>query len=268
MFKNSLKANATFQSLFLSGFALKVPSKRTRFTEDQLLYIEEKFEQGRPSTANKAKPNVVAKQMREETVEDENGIARARFPPELWLKEEQIRSLFSKMALNIRAGDIQHVQENPTEDVFVAEAQQAVDEEQGNLFDANVESHTILEVKKRATQKAEDEVAGHPLMVRDRIRLYIKFEPISSKIYITIFFQLNNDVSICTLADCIQNDKNYDLSEALEPSQIMEVLQRIGCKTYKEADFYTDDEDKLEDMSSSIKRMIKAYVMWNCTCII
>ena len=183
------KANATFQSLFLSGFALKVPSKRTRFTEDQLLYIEEKFEQGRPSTANKAKPNVVAKQMREETVEDKNGIQRARFPPEKWLKEEQIRSLFSKMALNIRVGDIQQVQENPTQDVFVAEAQQAEDEEQGNLFDANVESYNILEVKRRATQKAEDEAAGHPLMVRDRMRLYMKFEPISTtNIYIYFFF--------------------------------------------------------------------------------
>lgn len=181
------KANATFNSLFPSGFALKLPSKKTKFTEDQLLYIEEKFEQGRPSTANKAKPNVVAKQMREETVEDKNGVMRQRFPPELWLKEEQIRSLFSKMALNIRTGEIQHVQENPTEDVFVAEAQLAEDEEQGNLFDANVESHSILEVKRKATQRAEDEAAGHPLMVRDRMRLYSKFEPTSTK-HMLFFF--------------------------------------------------------------------------------
>ena len=100
----------------------------------------------------------------------------------------------------------------------------------------------------------------------DGMRLYFKFEPTSTKKH--FFFQLDNDVSICTLANCIQNDKDYDLNEALETSQIMEVLQRIGCKTYKEADFYTDDEDELEDMSSSIKRMIKSYVMWNCTCII
>ena len=159
-------ANAPFKTLFPPGFALRQPSKRTTFTEDQLLFVEEKFDQGRPSAAKKAQPDVVAQQMREATFEDDDGNTRARFSPESWLSEDQIRNLFSKMALDIRVGEIQDAQNDPPVDDFAADAAQATNEEQGNLFDANMESDAINEVKKLSRQDTDEDSTGHPIMVR------------------------------------------------------------------------------------------------------
>ena len=166
-------ANAPFKTLFPPGFALRQPSKRTTFTEDQLLYVEEKFDQGRPSTAKKAQPEVVAQQMREATFEDDDGNTRARFSPEFWLSEGQIRNLFSKMALDIRVGEIQDAQNDPPVDDIAAEATQATDEEQGNLFDANMESDAINEVKKLSRQDTDEDSTGHPIMVRFTLITYL-----------------------------------------------------------------------------------------------
>ena len=166
-------ANAPFKTLFPPGFALRQPSKRTTFTEDQLLYVEEKFDQGRPSTAKKAQPEVVAQQMREATFEDDDGNTRARFSPEFWLSEGQIRNLFSKMALDIRVGEIQDAQNDPPVDDIAAEATQATDEEMGNLFDANMESDAINEVKKLSRQDTDEDSTGHPIMVRFTLITYL-----------------------------------------------------------------------------------------------
>ena len=96
--------------------------------------------------------------MREETVEGEDGVIRARFPPDKWLSEAQIRSLFSKMASAIQVGDILNEQENPTEDNFQAEAQVAFDEEQN-------ESKAVSLVKQLAEKETDDDVTEHPMMV-------------------------------------------------------------------------------------------------------
>ena len=103
--------------------------------------------------------------MREETVEGKNGVTRARFPPELWLSEAQIHSLFSKMAKAIQVGDILNDQENPTEDNFQSEAQVAVDEEQENSFIAQNESKAVSLVKQLAEKEADEDVTEHPMMV-------------------------------------------------------------------------------------------------------
>ena len=166
-------ANAPFKTLFPPGFALRQPSKRTTFTEDQLLFVEEKFDQGRPSTAKKAQPEEVVQEMREATFEDDNGNTRARFSPEHWLSEGQIRNLFSKLALNIRVGDIQDAQNDPPVDVITAEAAQATAEEQGNLFDANMESDAINEVKKLSRQDTDEDSTGHPITVRFTLLTYL-----------------------------------------------------------------------------------------------
>ena len=158
-------ASATFNELFPKGFAIHQPKKKTKFTEDQLLYIRERFAQGRSKTAKKAQPIDVESEMREETVEGEDGVTRARFPPELWLSEAQIRSLFSKMASAIQVGDILNDQENPTEDNFQAEAQVAVDEEQENSFIAQNESEAVSLVKQLAEKEADEDVSEHPMMV-------------------------------------------------------------------------------------------------------
>ena len=159
-------ALAPFKTLFPPGFALRQPSKRTTFTEDQLLFVEEKFNQGRPSTAKKAQPDEVAEQMREATFEDDDGNTRARFAPEHWLSEGQIRNLFSKMAKEIRVGDILDAQNDPPVDDFAADAAQATAEEEGNLFDANMEADAINEVRKLSRQDTDEDSTGHPIMVR------------------------------------------------------------------------------------------------------
>lgn len=158
-------ASATFNDLFPKGFAIHQPKKKSRFTEDQLLYIRERFAQGRSKTAKKAQPIDVESQMREETVEGEDGVTRARFPPSLWLSEAQIRSLFAKMASDIRVGDILNEQENPTDDNFQAEDQATVDEEQENSFIAQNESEAVSLVKQLAEKETEEDVTEHPMMV-------------------------------------------------------------------------------------------------------
>ena len=132
-----------------------------------------KFDQGRPSTAKKAQPEEVVQEMHEATFEDDDGNTRARFSPEHWLSEGQIRNLFSKLALNIRVGDIQDAQNNPPVDDVTAEAAQATSEEQGNLFDANMESDAINEVKKLSRQDTDEDSTGHPITVRFTLLTYL-----------------------------------------------------------------------------------------------
>ena len=50
-------------------------------------------------------------------------------------------------------------------------------------------------------------------------------------------------MSICTLAECIQNNTEYDLFDALEPNQILEVLGSIADHQYTQDDFYGKDDD-------------------------
>ena len=88
------KAGASFRSLFPKGFALPVTKKRTTYTDDQIDFVTEKFDQGRAATAKKAKPEDVEEEMRLATVVDENGLARPRFEPSQWLTENQIKYLF------------------------------------------------------------------------------------------------------------------------------------------------------------------------------
>ena len=166
-------ANVPFKNLFPHGFALRQPSKRTTFTQDQLQFVEERFNLGRPSTAKKAQPDEVAQLMREATCEDEDGNTIARFSPDRWLSEGQIRSLFSKLALEIRVGDIQDEHNKPPVNDFVAEAAQARDEEQGNLYDANMESDAINEVRRLSRQDTDEDSTGHPITVRFTLIMYL-----------------------------------------------------------------------------------------------
>ena len=236
------KANADFNSLFLKGFALPVPSKRTIYTEDQLEYIQEKFDKGRRSPSSKADPEEVAQEMRFETVVGEDGIERARFPPNLWLRAEQIKYLFSKIALDIRSGDIQETQEFPPPNEFVDEAQQAESEEQIGIFDANAELDSVNQVIRLAQQVTDEDITEHPMMI--------------------------NDISICTLADCIKTDPQYDLVVTFEPAQIVEVLLRIGHNNISVNDFYGKSEDDLEELNTLMKRLIFDFVQAKCGCIL
>ena len=74
-------ADASFQEIFSIGFALPKRKKKTKFTDDQIDYITEKFEFGRQATARKAHPHDVEQQMRRETFVNEKGDTKARFQP-------------------------------------------------------------------------------------------------------------------------------------------------------------------------------------------
>ena len=75
-------------------------------------------------------------------------------------------------------------------------------------------------------------------------------------------------MSICTLAECIQNNDEYDLNEALEPSQILEILASIAGHDYTQDDFYGKDDDQMEELNVSMKRLILGYIQNNCECIL
>ena len=130
--------------------------------------IVEKFEFGRQATARKAHPHNVEQQMRRETIVDENGITKARFHPKDWLTEDQIRYLFAKMASEVRKGEspeteklLQGIETIPDEGPE-AEAQQIIDDEDENFYDAAAENMTIFQVAEDALM---DNERGHPLMV-------------------------------------------------------------------------------------------------------
>ena len=74
-------------------------------------------------------------------------------------------------------------------------------------------------------------------------------------------------MSICTLAECIKNDSQYDLNEALEPQQILQIMDHIGCHVYNEESFY-GDENEMEELNVSMKRLILEFIQQNCGCIL
>ena len=75
-------------------------------------------------------------------------------------------------------------------------------------------------------------------------------------------------MSICTLAECIHKNDEYDLNEALEPNQILEILHSIGVDVYTQNDFYGKDDNEMEELNVSMKRLILAYIQSNCDCIL
>ena len=69
-------------------------------------------------------------------------------------------------------------------------------------------------------------------------------------------------MSICTLAECIHNNDDYDLNEALEPNQILEILSSIASHNYTQDDFYGKDDDEMEELNVSMKRLICPKQLW------
>ena len=82
------------------------------------------------------------------------------------------------------------------------------------------------------------------------------------------FFLQLNDMSICTLAECIHNDPQYDLNEALEPHQILQIMHSISSDAYTAEDFDGKDDNEMEELNVSMKRLILEYIQRNCECIL
>ena len=77
-----------------------------------------------------------------------------------------------------------------------------------------------------------------------------------------------DETSICTLADCIKNDPQYDLAVTFEPAQIVEILLRIGHKEITVNDFNGKSEDDREEMNTLMKQLIFNFVQAKCGCIL
>jgi hypothetical protein len=54
----------------------------------------------------------------------------------------------------------------------------------------------------------------------------------------------------------------------MEPNQILKILSSITPHNYTQDDFYGKDDDEMEELNVSMKRLILAYVQNNCECIL
>lgn len=89
--KHSAQTTNISTSKLKKGWALKVPKPKTLFTEDQKLYLQEKFNIGK-TTGRKEDPAKVAEDMRHVK---KNGVNR--FPRAQFLTSQQIASFFSRL---------------------------------------------------------------------------------------------------------------------------------------------------------------------------
>ena len=75
------------------------------------------------------------------------------------------------------------------------------------------------------------------------------------------FFHLifqDGDVSLCSIANDIRIDSEYDLTDSLEPAKILEILNTVGCSIYSEADFHSKT-DKAEWLQEGIFFLLQLF---------
>ena len=92
------KAHVPWHLQVKTGFALPKPKSRSRFSKEVVDYVHTLFMAGEGKGKRKAKASVVVKQMR--LLKDDMG--EYVFSSADWLTEAQIRSLFSKMAVELK----------------------------------------------------------------------------------------------------------------------------------------------------------------------
>ena len=121
------------------GWALKVPKRPARMTDNVKTFLMKKFEEG-ARTGNKADPVQVAREMK--TLRNENG--EPTFKPEEWRTAQQISSLFSRQTAALRHRDID-AEEIPEEDIEATESEMAIDTLRSLVMDdMGKPSHPII----------------------------------------------------------------------------------------------------------------------------
>ena len=105
------------------GWALKVPKRPARMTDNVKTFLMKKFEEG-ARTGNKANPVQVAREVK--TLRNENGGQEIAFKPEERRTAQQISSLFSRQTAALRHRDID-AEEIPEEDIEATESEMALD---------------------------------------------------------------------------------------------------------------------------------------------
>ena len=81
------------------------------------------------------------------------------------------------------------------------------------------------------------------------------------------FFQVG-DVSLCSIANDIRNDSEYDLTDSLEPAKILDILNTAGCSIYSEADFHRKTARQHDMMIKAMQKGILGYVRSTCGCVL
>ncbi len=115
-----------------AGWALKVSKQTKRFDHNQFGYVKSKFDEG-GTTGIKWLPENLSKQMRKENIG-----GRPRFLPAQYLTEQQIASLFSRLAAMQRKGKDTGRATTPEEVSAIEEEEQTNNE---YLDDVNYESN-------------------------------------------------------------------------------------------------------------------------------
>lgn len=102
-----------------AGWALKSPSRSTRFSSRQKNYLDSKFAIGQ-ETGHKADPDAVAHDMRYS--KDSEG--KRLFTVDEFLTPQQIKSYFSRMAAKIKSGKAGDAQDAAVDDELAADEEQ------------------------------------------------------------------------------------------------------------------------------------------------
>ena len=121
------------------GWALKVPKRPARMTDNVKTFLMKKFEEG-ARTGNKADRVQVAREMK--TLRNEN--RQPTFKPEEWRTAQQISSLFSRQTVALRHREID-AEEIPEEDMEATESEMALDTLRSLVMDdMDKPSHPII----------------------------------------------------------------------------------------------------------------------------
>jgi hypothetical protein len=86
-------------------------------------------------------------------------------------------------------------------------------------------------------------------------------------VFFHFFFQ-DGDVSLCSIANDIRNDSEYDLTDSLEPAKILNILNTAGCSIYAEADFHSKTDRQHDMMIKAMQKCILGYVRSTCGCVL
>ena len=71
-------------------------------------------------------------------------------------------------------------------------------------------------------------------------------------------------MSLCSIANDIRIDSEYDLTDSLEPAKILDILNTVGCSIYTEADFHGKTDRQHDMMIKAMQKCILDYVRSTC----
>ena len=71
-------------------------------------------------------------------------------------------------------------------------------------------------------------------------------------------------MSLCSIANDIRIDLEYDLTDSLEPAKILDILNTVGCSIYTEADFHGKTDRQHNMMIKAMHFGLRSQHLWMC----